>query len=341
MNKAAEPFALVGDTWKLFNEIENPDWSDVNTIKRISNLFISAIEAEKYAEVEQHLKDLNFDFQHFLDDTYWNSLNANPFLRPQSVAGIIPHIKDNYTSSDKVVLIVVDGMAFWQYEILRKMLEEIRILPKEENWTYSWIPSITALSRQAIFRGEAPRLDYTQSPQSEQKFWLSHWNSSLSPEYTYEEEKFSPNHNCKRLTYITTALDEKMHSSSSYKDLLDLTKNWAKDFVKIIGRLKQLGFIILLTTDHGNVLATGWRPFTQAEKAHLYGRMSRGHRHAIFMNETASRDFERDLGYAVKTMHRDDWFAIRENQSFTTEGRKEITHGGSHLFEVMIPFIKI
>lgn len=341
VNKAAEPFALVGDTWKLFNEIENPDWSDVNTIKSISNLFIPAIEADKYSEVEQHLKDLNFDFQHYLDDTYWNSLNANPFLRPQSVSGIMPHIKGNYTSTDKVALIVVDGMAFWQYEILRKTLEEIKIFPEKEDWTYSWIPSITALSRQAIFRGEAPLLDYTQSPQWEQKLWFSHWNPSLSPEYIYGEENIAPNKNCKRLAFVTTVLDEKMHSSSSYKDLFDLSKNWAKDFAKTIGQLKHLGFTILLTTDHGNVLANGWRPFTTTEKVQLYGKMSRGHRSAIFMNETGALEFQQDLGYSVSTMHRDSWFAIRENQSFTTKGKKEITHGGSHLFEVIIPFIKI
>lgn len=341
VNKAAEPFSFIGDSWTLFNEIENPDWNDVNTIKSISNLFVSVIDAEKYAEVEQHLKDLNFDFQHYLDDTYWNNLNSNPFLRPQSVAGIIPHIKDNYTSADKIALVVVDGMAFWQYEILRKTLEEIKIFPKEENWLYSWIPSITALSRQAIFRGEAPLFDYVQSPQSEQKLWLAHWNASLSPEYIYEKENVSANRHCKRLAYVTTALDEKMHSSSSYKDLLDLTKNWAKDFAKTIDQLKHLGFTILLTTDHGNVLANGWRPFTTTEKVQLYGKMSRGHRSAIFMNETGALEFQQDLGYSVSTMHRDSWFAIRENQSFTTNGKKEITHGGSHLFEVMIPFIKI
>ena len=338
--KAAEPFESSVESWKQFNEIENPDWSDVDTIISISQLFVSVVESEKYVEIEKHLKDLNFDFQHYLDDTYWNSLNANPFLRPQSVAGIIPHIKDNFSTSDKVALVVVDGMAFWQYEILRETLEKIKIFPQEENWLYSWIPSITALSRQAIFRGEGPLLDYTQSPQSERKLWLDHWNASLSPEYIYEEE-FSPTQNCKRLAYVTTTLDEKIHSSSSYKDLLDLTKNWGNDFAKTIARLKQLGFKIFLTTDHGNVLATGWRPFTTTEKAHLYGKMSRGHRHAIFMNETGAQEFQKDLGYSVSTIHRDNWFAIRENQSFTTDGKKEITHGGSHLFEVMIPFIKI
>lgn len=341
VNKAAEPLTLMGDTLKLFNEIENPDWSEINTIKIISNLFISAIEADKYPEIEQHLKDLNFDFQHFLDDTYWNSLNSNPFLRPQSVSGIMPHIKENYTSSDKIALIVVDGMAFWQYEVLRKALEEFKIFPQKEDWTYSWIPSITALSRQAIFRGEAPSFSYIQSPQSERNLWFAHWNTTLSPEYIYQEGMITPNLNCKRLAYVTTVLDEKMHSSSNYKDLLDLTKNWAKDFAKIIARIKQLGYIIILTTDHGNVLANGWRPFTPTEKTHLYGRMSRGHRHAIFMNKTGAQEFKQDLGYSVSNMHRDNWFAVRENQSFTTEVKKEITHGGCHLFEVMIPFIKI
>ena len=97
----------------------------------------------------------------------------------------------------------------------------------------------------------------------------------------------------------------------------------------------------MLTTDHGNVLATGWRSFTASEKTHLYGKMSRGHRSAIFMNETSALEFQQDLGYSVSTIHIDNWFVIRENQFFITEGKKAITHGCSHLFEVMIPFIKI
>lgn len=338
----------VAETVKDFGEavvnlkaIDNPDWSDVATIRRISELFIKVVEANKYDEIADTIDNLNFDFQHYLHDTYWNSLNANPILKPRCVNGVVPHIRDNYPQSQKVALVVVDGMAFWQYEVLRSELEDLHIFPTKEDWTYSWLPSITCLSRQAIFAGQHPTLDYTQSPNNERLAWQSHWLTGF-PQYFYDngEDKLHINHDCKRLALVTVALDEKMHSSSSYLDLLALTKIWAKSFAKRIKELKDSGFDIILTTDHGNVLAKGWRTFTPTEKAHLYGKASRGHRHAIFMNVDASNQFIKDLGYSVRYIHKKMWFALSDNNSFNSPGRVEITHGGSHFLECMIPFIK-
>ena len=182
---------------------------------------------------------------------------------------------------------------------------------------------------------------YTQSPKNERLIWQSHWLTGF-PQYFYDngEDELHINHDCNRLALVTVALDEKMHSSTSYLDLLALTRIWANSFAKRIRRLKDSGFDIILTTDHGNVLAKGWRTFTLTEKAHLYGKMSRGHRHAIFMNKDAGDQFVKDLGYSIRYLHKDLWFAVSDDNSFNSKGQIEITHGGTHFFECMIPFIK-
>ena len=337
----AEPVKDFGEAVVNLKTIDNPDWSDVATIQRISELFIKVVEANKYDEIADTIDNLNFDFQHYLNDTYWNSINANPILKPRCVNGIVPHIRDNYQLSQKVALVVVDGMAFWQYEVLRGALEGLHISPVKEDWTYSWLPSITCLSRQAIFTGQPPTLDYTQSPNNERLAWQSHWLTGF-PQYLYDngEDELHINHDCKRLALVTVALDEKMHSSSSYLDLLALTRIWTNSFAKRIKELKDAEFDIFLTTDHGNMLAKGWRIFTPTEKAHLYGKASRGHRHAIFMNKDASDQFVKDLGYSIRYINKKLWFALSDNHSFNSPGRVKITHGGSHFFECMIPFIK-
>ena len=183
-------------------------------------------------------------------------------------------------------------------------------------------------------------MDYVQSPQSERQLWQNNWSFATSPQYYYDSEELHISPNCKRLAFVTVSLDEKMHRSSSYLDLLALTKNWASEFANTIKKIKDKGFTIILTTDHGNVLAKGWRSFTQQERAHLYGKISRGRRHAVFMNDAAVYDFSNSLGYHVRFMHRDNWFSIRDFNSFTTQGKIEITHGGTHFFEMIIPFIK-
>lgn len=337
----AESAQDFGDPIVNLKQFSNPDWSDVRTIHHISEFFIKAVENDRFADVAESINSLNFDFQHFLDETYWDSINANSILKPRCVNGIISHIRANYQSAEKVALVVVDGMAFWQYEVLRTSLESIHIYPLSEDWIYSWMPSITCLSRQAIFSGEHPTLDYRQSPNNERLAWQSHWCTGL-PQYFYDSSDVDLhiNQGCKRLALVTVALDEKMHSSTSYIDLLALTKIWANSFAKCIKFLKDSDFAVILTTDHGNVLAKGWRTFTPTEKAYLYGKASRGHRHAIFQTQQASDQFKSDLGYAISVLNKKLWFAIRDNQSFSPHGRIEVTHGGSHLFEVMIPFIK-
>ncbi len=340
-SRVAEPVKDFGEAVCNLKQIDNPDWSDVATIRRISELFIKVVENDRYDEIAEAIDYLNFDFQHYLNETYWNSINANPYLKPKCVNGIVSHIRNNYQPSQKVALVVVDGMAFWQYEVLRAALEDLHISPTKEDWTYTWLPSITYLSRQAIFAGQHPTLDYTQSPNNERLAWQSHWPSSF-PQYFYDngEDDLHISNDCKRLALVTVALDEKMHSSSSYLDLLALTKIWANSFAKRIKVLKGFGFDVILTTDHGNVLAKGWRTFTPTEKAHLYGKASRGHRHAIFMNKDASDPFVKDIRYSVRYLHKDLWFAISDDHSFNSHGRIEITHGGSHFLECMIPFIK-
>ena len=337
----AEPVKDFGEAIVNLKNIDNPDWSDVATIRRINELFIKVVDNDRYDEIAETIDNLNFEFQHYLDNTYWNSINANPYLKPRCVNGIVSHIRDNYQPGQKVALVVVDGMAFWQYGVLRTALEDLHISPTEEDWTYSWIPSITCLSRQAIFAGKHPTIDYTQSPNNERLAWQSHWQTGF-PQYFYDngDEPLHISNDCKRLALVTVALDEKMHSSTSYVELLALTKIWAKSFATRFVQLKEAGFDIILTTDHGNVLAKGWRPFTPTEKAHLYGKASRGHRHAIFMQKDASDQFVSDLGYSIQYLHKQSWFAIRDNHSFASTGKVEITHGGSHLFECMIPFIK-
>lgn len=314
------------------------DWQSVETIKHISKIFIEAVKAGKYDDIAETIDNINFDFQHYLDDTYFSSINANPLLAPKCVNGVMPFIKGQTDS--KIAFVVVDGMAFWQYMVLREVLATKHISPSDEKWTYSWIPSITVLSRQALFRGTTPHDDYKQSPQNERRLWDGHWSmTSHSAKYFYDGESLSLG-NLDRVAIVTVELDEKMHSSTSYRDLLALTEIWAEKFSDRIQELRSSGFTVYLTTDHGNVLAKGFRNFTATERAHLYANGSRGKRHAIFQDEGAANQFSRDLGYNIRMKHHNLWFACQGNESFDTPGATGITHGGTHLFEVVIPFIK-
>ena len=83
----------------------------------------------------------------------------------------MPNILHQHSRTDKVALVVIDGMSYWQYLLLKRELSFLEI-GTDDNQILSWIPSITKLSRQAIFRGESPVIEYNQSPKSESSLWI-------------------------------------------------------------------------------------------------------------------------------------------------------------------------
>ena len=75
------------------------------------------------------------------------------------------------------------------------------------------------LSRQAIFRGGRPQMDYKQSPEAERRLWHDFWHqvgmSSYELQYLYDNEEFAINEGVNRLAYVTVEMDYKMHASIS------------------------------------------------------------------------------------------------------------------------------
>ena len=60
-------------------------------------------------------------------------------------------------SEDKVALIVADGLALDQWIVLRDVLADQRpCLRFRESAVFAWVPTITSVSRQAIFAGKPP-----------------------------------------------------------------------------------------------------------------------------------------------------------------------------------------
>ncbi|MCO6494002.1 MAG: PglZ domain-containing protein, partial [Phaeodactylibacter sp.] len=255
-----------------------------------------------------------------------------------------PHLKSHYGITDKVALLVVDGMAFWQYHLLKQSIAD-QGLTLEEHAIYSWIPSVTYLSRQAIFRGSTPSTDYVQSPANEKKLWEEYWKKEGLPptmiRYDYQQVELNGLQNISRLAVVYTELDDKMHSSSDYEDLYALTQNWITRS-QVSGQIHQLtreGFTVYLTTDHGNLEAAGWRNLKGKEK--FGASKSRSKRHLEYAESWLADEFlssnpelDEVVGREQNTLY------LRDDRSFSNQAT-EVTHGGSHFLEVLIPFVKI
>lgn len=321
-------------------EAQTINWAVICRI--ISQGVLKTIRSSQFEELLIHVNKANEIFQAYIKSGYQQIKNSSAVKNPKIVSKILDYLNFNFHNK-KIALIVIDGLAFWQYELLKNKLPN----DKEEEVIYSWIPSITQLSRQAIFRGDTPINNYKQGPVSEEKLWKNYWNkkgiNDFEIKYQHETIDLNNLETVSKLAIVFKDLDDKMHSSTDYNDLLKLTENWIErsKITNVIKALQEAEFRIFLTTDHGNIQAKGWRGLQGREKLGTNKSGSRSERHIEYSEKWLSDEFivnNPELENAV--LMEDQAIYFTSDLSFSKRDVL-VTHGGAHLLEVLIPFIKI
>jgi len=319
---------------------EEINWAVVSRL--IAQGISKTIDTPKFEELYEQINNVNTFFQETLLTSYSQTKNSSAVKKPRIVSKILDYLHFNFREK-KIALIVVDGMALWQYEILKNRLPGT----KHEEVIYSWLPSITQLSRQAIFRGDIPLTDYRQGPTSEEKLWKMYWKEkgchAFEVVYQHEKIDFSNIDSVTKLAIVFKDLDNKMHGSTDYADLLMLTRNWIERsrITQIVSDLLSKGFTVFLTTDHGNIQAKGWRGLQGREKLGTNKSGSRSQRHIEYAEQWLSDEFmannpemENSVVKGAQALY------FKNNLSFSNE-ESLVTHGGAHILEVLIPFVEI
>lgn len=286
----------------------------------------------------------NLRFQRFIDNTYNSLFSLSGIRKPILVTRILEHIKSS--PSNKKALLVIDGLNYWQWNILSAEISKADI-SFSTSATLSYIPSITAWSRQAIFRGEKPDLNMDNS--NEGALFESFWQCNGVPAYQVLYKKFSVNDpfsvdlisdDIKIAGLVCNDLDDILHGAIlGNLQLKTSTEQWIlkSRIVQLFKSLKEKGFQIFITSDHGNIEATGIKNLKIKDKV---GTLSRGKRHLQFTNELLMNEFiqqNEEISVGKKALS----IYLKNNEAFTTGNSKVITHGGSHFWEVIVPFISI
>jgi PglZ domain len=286
----------------------------------------------------------NIRFQRFVDNTYGSLFSLSGVRKTVVVSRILEHI--NAKPAKKKALLVIDGMNYWQWNILGKALSNADI-NFTSNASLAFIPTITAWSRQAIFKGDKPDLSADNS--KEAKLFETYWLHQGVPSFQIDFKKFSVNDpitiesitpDITILGLVCNDLDDIMHGSIlGNGQLKTSTEQWIvkSKIVNTISALKAKGFQVYITADHGNIEATGLKNLTLKDKL---GALSRGKRHLHFTNETLLDSFM-ELNTNIEVGKKGLSLYLKKQEAFTTENSQVITHGGSHLWEVIVPFISI
>jgi hypothetical protein len=286
----------------------------------------------------------NIRFQRFIDVTYGSLFSLSGVRKPVVVSRVLEHI--NAKPANRKALMVIDGMNYWQWILLGKALERAGV-NYSTNASLAFIPTITAWSRQAIFKGDKP--DLSENNSKEEKLFEAFWRRQGVPDYQIAFMKFGVNEPIRVneisadttiLGLVCNDLDDIMHGSILGDDQLKMsTEQWIEKsgIAEIILALQAKGFEIYITADHGNIEANGLKNLTLKDKV---GALSRSKRHLHFSNDTLLQGFIQqnpnvDLGIKGLSVY------LRKQEAFTVENSKVITHGGSHFWEVIVPFICI
>ena len=333
--------ALIEEIRTILNQ-PNSETKWFEIVRKLSVLLTLEIPWEELNTLIDIEKEINSPFQDYLKHCYSSLHSSNYFKSPKIVSKILPFIANQ--KIEKQALLVIDGMAYWQYEMLKKELDNSLI--SNEGSTYAWIPSITQLSRQSIFRGAYPDSGYKQDPTNEERLFKAFWKKEGVSEtmigYTHDIPE-SLNYSLSKHAIVITDLDDQMHDASDL-GMLRVTTNYLfqKNSIKtLINDLTDNGYTVYLTADHGNIQAKGYGALKASEKLGTNQSGSRSERHLEYSKlELAKYFMENNPDLNGQAVNDDHVIYMTSDLAFSRK-KTTVTHGGSHILEVIIPFIEL
>lgn len=248
---------------------------------------------------------------------------------------------------EKVAIFVIDGMNCWQWYMLKKEITKY-VKPQDDKCTFSYLPSITAWARQSLFKGDKPDLSKTNS--IEESLFKDFWKTKGGlGDYQISYEKVQSQRNYLSMTlpdigikiqaYVDNTLDSLMHGAILGNKLLYKgTDLWIKEshIAEYIKELKDNGFVVYITADHGNIDANVKFRLQANENA---SSKSKSKRFIQFVSEEQCNSFvtkhsDAKFGISQNCVYFTDTNAFSNSESIDT---KIITHGGSHIMELLVP----
>lgn len=290
-------------------------------------------------------------------------MSSLPYL-PRPVLGHhVPHYLAHHLGqpgTERIALLVIDGMAIDQWRILRDTLDGFHV---DEHAIFSWIPTLTQIGRQAIFSGRVP-LEFATSIEGthrEPQHWSNFWQDRGLPERAIrylkpqgKKESFEPlaedilsaadDKSVSVIGAVIGLIDQSMHQVGlGTPGLHGLVEVWArtKQLSGLVSALIQRGFAVFITADHGNVFGRGFgKPDVGATA------QQRGERAHIFRNKDFRDNTAPQYPDAIEWPQvglPDDYFPLIApyGSCFMPEGKEAVSHGGIALEEVMVPFVRI
>ena len=295
----------------------------------------------------------------------FGALVNRAFLPVPTVVHQIPHfMAHKRRPGDKLAVVVVDGMSLSQWTAIKHATgsDWTSGLVLEETAVFAWIPTVTSVSRQAIFAGQAPMYfeGTVHTTGAEEKHWKAFWEERgwRRDRVGYVKHRDGEHESnlidrvrdavdsgrVECIGVVVNSIDRLVHGVGPEGNVLAAAvRQWAENghIVSLLHCLVERGFDVAVCSDHGNVEAVGvGRPDLGSVPE------DQGQR-AIVFGDTATLEAARDRIAATRvwpgpglpaSMH---VLLPQGRGAFTTVGGRTRTHGAASIEEVLVPFIRV
>jgi len=307
-------------------------------------------------ETVENIRTANSQFEDWLVSSF-ESLRSLPSVPSPKLSHQIPHFLSK-SSADKIALIVMDGMSFTMWEVIKPTLLK-EGWSFEEHSVFSWVPTLTNVSRQAIFSGKEPRAfaDSFSTTNKEAQLWKSFWieDGYQQSEIFYQrglgiEEYTTESILSLRSPYarvygcVIDVIDRFMHSAiQGLVSVFRETQLWLQGgyLLSLLQDLHQSGYEIYLTADHGHIEATGTGRINEGILANTKGQRVRNYDTMLIRERTHvehSSSIEWNSSGLPPTIYP---LLASGHSAFVTKNERVVTHGGIHIEEVIVPFVHL
>ena len=206
-------------------------------------------------------EELDDTFRPWLRRAYGSSLlSTAPFAALHQVA---PRLARRVEDGVKILLVVIDGLGFAQWHPLRRAAG-LTVL--DATASLAMIPTLTSVSRQAIFAGALPRdfAEHIDTTRAEERRWRRFWTGQgitdrdISYTKTLGDDAGAiPEPHGRAAAVVVNAVDEILHGADVLGDRqvavgVDL---WIRTgfLTNLVGAATRAGYETWITSDHGNL----------------------------------------------------------------------------------------
>ena len=294
-------------------------------------------------------------------DKHFDSLLFQKSRTPVLVSQIHSYLVNTVMHSPKVALVVIDGLSYDQWFTMKPILEEkLSYVVFEDDGCFAWVPSLTSVSRQAIFSGKPPRsfpksIDKTSE---EEKLWLAAWEREIpglrKDEVQYiknlgsqsvMEDLYSIRDSVKYLGLVVNSVDDIMHGMTLGNQGMHASiKTWMNGgyLEALLKGLLERKFEVLVVSDHGNIEAIGTGYIKEGSVVDSKGQRVRTYTARALRDEMIANHEDEAVRWDSSSLPEGYHAALSSTMgAFSTAGKKMVSHGGLSLEEVIVPFIRI